>query len=208
MKQEASMVILANGLFPSGERCLKILEVAEKIICCDGAADKLITYGLSPHVIIGDLDSLSEGARAAYAAILIRDMDPESNDLTKAVRYCIAQGYPSVSVLGATGLREDHTLGNISLMLEHFPAIEVRVISDFGMFFLVHNGERIDSCAGERISIFSVDNSLRVSASGLRYPLNDLQLSNWYRASLNEATGDHFILNFQSDLPLIVYKAW
>lgn len=208
MKKESNNVILANGLFPSGRRCLEILESAHKIICCDGAADKLIEHGLSPYMIIGDLDSLSKGARAAYASVLIQEDDQESNDLTKAVRYCMEQGYPSVSILGATGLREDHTLGNISLMLEHFPAIEVRVISDFGMFFLVHNGERIDSCAGERISIFSVDNSLRVSASGLRYPLNDLQLSNWYRASLNEATGDHFILNFQSDLPLIVYKAW
>lgn len=208
MELEHSIVILANGLFPLSPRCLGILKQAEKIICCDGAADKLISSGLTPNVIIGDLDSLSPEAKDTYSSILIRDDDQECNDLTKAVRYCIRLGYPSVSILGATGLREDHTLGNISLMLEYFPGIDVQMISDFGIFFLVQSGEEIKSQAGERISIFSVDNRVRVSASGLKYPLDDLQLSSWYTASLNEACGDQFILNFESELPLIVYKAW
>lgn len=208
MKQEHSIVVLANGLFPSGPHCLEVLKQAEKIICCDGAADKLISFGLTPHVIIGDLDSLSSDVRKQYASILIQSDDQESNDLSKAVHYCMEKGYPSLTILGATGLREDHTLGNISLMLEYFPGIEVQIISDYGIFFLVQSGDEIKSIAGERISIFSVDNRVRVSATGLKYPLNDLQLSSWYTASLNEATGDHFILKFKSDLPLIVYKAW
>ena len=208
MKQENSIIILANGLFPSGHQALEILNGATKIICCDGAADKLIDFGLSPHVIIGDLDSLSPEVRKEYDSILIQLNDQESNDLTKAVRYCVEQGHESVSILGATGLREDHTLGNISLMLEYFPEIEVRIISDFGIFFLVQSGERIQSHVGEKVSIFSLDNRIRVSASGLKFPLNDLQLSNWYKASLNEATAHHFTLNFESALPLIVYKAW
>jgi len=208
MKPEHSIVILANGLFPSRPQSLELLRAAEKLICCDGAADKLIGFGLKPHVIIGDMDSLSQEARRTYASILIRDEDQESNDLTKAVRYCMDMGHSSVSILGATGLREDHTLGNISLMLEYFPVIEVRMISDYGIFILVKSGEKIDSFPGERISVFSVDNRVRVHASGLKYPLNDLQLSNWYTASLNQATSDHFVLDFESHLPLIIYKAW
>jgi thiamine pyrophosphokinase len=208
MTQLPEIVILANGLFPSEQHCLSILKGAEKIICCDGAADKLIASGLTPQVIIGDLDSLSDEAKSRHASILIRDEDQESNDLTKAVRYCMDQGHASVSILGATGLREDHTLGNISLMLEYFPGIELRIISDFGSFFLAQSGEIVKSFAGEKVSIFSVDNRIRVSAIGLKYPLEDLQLSNWYTASLNESTSDQFILYFESDLPLIVYKAW
>jgi thiamine pyrophosphokinase len=159
-------------------------------------------------VIIGDLDSISEEAQARHASILIRDEDQENNDLTKAVYYCMEEGYVSVSILGATGLREDHTLGNISLMLEYFPGIELRIISDFGSFFLVESGQQVKCRTGDRISIFSVDNRVRVKASGLKYPLENLELSNWYRASLNEATSDKFTLHFASDLPLIVYKAW
>ena len=163
---------------------------------------------MSPHVIIGDMDSLSTEVSELYASFMIQSDDQESNDLTKAVHYCIEEGYPSVTILGATGLREDHTLGNISLMMEYYPRIEVQIISDFGVFFLTQSGEQVPTCVGEKISFFSIDNRVRVSSTGLKYPLNNLQLSNWYRASLNEATANHFILNFESDLPLIVYKAW
>ena len=202
------IVILANGLFPSSRQALELLEAAELLICCDGAADKLVSFGMSPHVIIGDMDSVSDDVKELYASIMIPSDDQESNDLSKAVHYCIEKGYPSVSILGATGLREDHTLGNISLMMEYYPRIEVQIISDFGIFFLVQSGEQVQSFVGEKISFFSIDNRVCVSSTGLLYPLNDLRLSNWYRATLNEATADGFMLQFESDLPLIVYKAW
>lgn len=208
MKPDPKIVILANGLFPTAQRGLDLLKAADLLICCDGAADKLIAKGMSPHVIIGDMDSLSTEVSELYASLMIQSDDQESNDLTKAVHYCIEEGYPSVTILGATGLREDHTLGNISLMMEYYPRIEVQIISDFGVFFLAQSGEQIPTFVGEKISFFSIDNRVRVSSTGLKYPLNDLQLSNWYRASLNEATANHFILNFESDLPLIVYRAW
>ena len=163
---------------------------------------------MTPHFIIGDMDSITDSTREQYASSLIRTDDQETNDLTKAVEYCIGRGYPSVTILGATGLREDHTLGNISLMLEHNPRIMVRMISDFGIFSLVRSGEEVASQPGDKISIFSVDNTIRVTSRGLKYPLNELQLSNWYTASLNEVTEESFTLLFESDLPLIVYRAW
>lgn len=208
MKAVPEIVIVANGLFPEGRQALDLLHSADQLICCDGAADKLIAYGLTPHVIVGDMDSVSPEVSARYASIMHRSGDQENNDLTKAVHYCIEKGYPSVSILGATGIREDHTLGNISLMLEYYPRIEVQMLSDYGMFFLVRSGEEVKSFVGERISIFSVDNRVRVSSSGLKYPLNELRLSRWFTASLNKATADRFTLKFESEQALIVYRAW
>lgn len=208
MSSKKRIVLLANGLFPTSGRALEFLKEADMLICCDGAADKLVDFGMVPHIIIGDLDSVSEETREQYASILIHCQNQETNDLTKAVHYCIEKGYKSVSILGATGLREDHTLGNISLITTYFPRIDVRIISDFGIFFLVRSGEEICSFAGEKISLFSIDNSVHVTSEGLKYPLKDLQLSYWYTASLNEAETDSFTLQFDSDLPLIVYRAW
>jgi len=185
MKTDRKVVILANGLFPKAQQGLDLLKSADQLICCDGAADKLIASGMSPHVIVGDMDSVSDEVKELYASIIIHSDDQESNDLTKAVHYCIDKGYSSVSILGATGLREDHTLGNISLMMEYYPRIEVQIISDYGIFFLVQSGEQVQSFIGEKISIFSIDNRVCVSSTGLLYPLKDLQLSNWYTASLN-----------------------
>ncbi len=172
MKAEPKIVIVANGLFPGGRQALDLLHEADQLICCDGAADKLVAYGLSPHVIVGDMDSVSGEIAEKYASVMIPSDDQESNDLTKAVHYCMEKGYPSVSILGATGLREDHTLGNISLMLEYYPRIEVQMVSDYGMFFLVRSGDVVKSYIGEKISIFSIDNRVRVSSRGLKYPLD------------------------------------
>ena len=44
--------------------------------------------------------------------------DQETNDLTKAVNYVKTLGFREVLILGATGRREDHTLGNISLLAQ------------------------------------------------------------------------------------------
>jgi thiamine pyrophosphokinase len=208
MKQEFNIVVLANGLFPGAKQGLDLLNAADLVICCDGAADQLVAYGMSPDVIIGDMDSVSDEIRELYGSILIHSDSQDTNDLTKAVHYAIEKGYRSLSILGATGLREDHTLGNISLMIDYLPRIDVRIISDYGIFFLVQSGEQVGSFAGEKISLFSIDNRLRVTSNGLKYPLNDMQLSNWYAATLNEATADCFSLQFESDLPLIVYRAW
>ncbi|MDM8004372.1 MAG: hypothetical protein QUS66_15985, partial [Bacteroidota bacterium] len=51
-------VILANGTFPSHPVPLARLHETDMIICCDGAAGKLVAHGLEPGIIIGDLDSV------------------------------------------------------------------------------------------------------------------------------------------------------
>ena len=203
-----NIVILANGLFPGTRQCLDVLETAGKVICCDGAADKLLDAGLTPDAIVGDMDSVSERIRNQHAAIMVRSTDQDSNDLTKAVHYCIENEYPSVVILGATGLREDHTLGNISLMLEYFPRIHVRIMSDYGIFSLLRSGDKVKSYPGEKISVFSIDNSVSITSKGLKYSLNNLQLSSWYTATLNESVSDTFSLVFNSTQPLILYRAW
>jgi thiamine pyrophosphokinase len=204
--QGSGIVVLANGRFPAAGHCLEILENASRIICCDEAADHLLEYGRVPDVIIGDLDSVSEATKEAYQDIIMVREDQETNDLTKAVTYCIEQKYPSVTILGATGIREDHTLGNISLLMEYNNLIEARIVSDYGEFSILKSGVTVASHPGEKISFFSVDNRVRVTSEGLKYKLDHMQLHNWWRASLNEVEGESFTLHFDSDWPLILYR--
>ncbi len=63
------------------------LRDAEMIICCDGAAEKLVANGLKPDIIIGDLNSVSPGLKERYSYILVQDSYQETNDLTKAVNW-------------------------------------------------------------------------------------------------------------------------
>ena len=115
-------VVLANGEYPAGPLPLKILAEAPYVVCCDGGANEYIRRGHTPDVIIGDGDSLSDENRRKFGHILHRISDQETNDQTKAVNFLLAQGKRRIAIIGATGKREDHTLGNISLLIDYLRA--------------------------------------------------------------------------------------
>ena len=128
-------VVLANGEYPASPLPLKILAEAPYVVCCDGGADEYIRRGHTPDVIIGDGDSLSDENRRKFGHILHRISDQETNDQTKAVNFLLAKGKRRIAIIGATGKREDHTLGNISLLIDYLRAgADVRTYTDYGIF--------------------------------------------------------------------------
>jgi len=191
-------VILANGTYPTHPVPLARLQEAGMIVCCDGAAEKLVAHGLEPGVIIGDLDSVSPVIKERYEKILVQDSDQETNDLTKAVNWCVAAGIKEVAILGATGIREDHTLGNISLLADYSSRIDAIMLTDTGSFRVYDRSVTIASRPGQQVSLFSIDPTLTVTSSGLRYPLKNLRLNSWWRGTLNEAAGSEFRLEFKN----------
>jgi len=197
-------VILANGNYPTHPVPLARLREAGMIVCCDGAAEKLVAHGLEPGVIIGDLDSVSPAIKERYEKILVQDSDQETNDLTKAVNWCVAAGINEVAILGATGIREDHTLGNISLLADYSRRIDAVMLTDTGSFRVYDHSLTIISHPGQQVSLFSLDPKLTVTSTGLRYPLNNLALNSWWRGTLNEALDRKFRLEFE-DGKLIVF---
>ena len=208
LQETHEIVVLANGEFPVSDPGTRILDHAKMIICCDEAADRLLESGREPDLIIGDMDSVSRETREKFSDRVIVIDEQETNDLTKAVDYCIDKAFSSITILGATGLREDHTLGNISLLLEYNKQIKARMVTDHGEFSTLQSGEKVCAHPGEQISFFSVDNKVRVTSEGLKYSLDEMQLHNWWRASLNEVTGDHFILHFKSEWPLLLFRKY
>lgn len=201
----STAVILADGSFPVHHVPLSFLRDAEHIICCDGSAESLFLSGMEPEAIVGDLDSLAPGIEERFADRLFKDSEQDSNDLTKAVRWCIKNGYKEITILGATGKREDHTLGNISLLAEYCTEIKVIMVTDTGTIIPLLKSCKVSSFPGQQVSIFSINSETKVTSKGLKYQLENLKLENWWRATLNEATGDSFELRFNGG-PLIVYQ--
>lgn len=197
MSASLQTVILADGTFPEHEIPLGYLRNAEKIICCDGSADQLVKAGFIPYAIVGDLDSVSKEVTEKYSDRLFRDRDQETNDLTKAVKWCTEKNDKDLVILGATGKREDHTIGNISLLLEYAREVEVIMVTDTGVLRPFLKSCQIPSFRGQQISIFSINPETEITSSGLRYPLVKQKLNNWWEATLNEATGEKIDLEFK-----------
>ena len=199
-------VILANGQYPSHPVPVRYLEEADLIVCCDGAAEKLVAHGMEPGIITGDIDSVSPELKRRYKSILVTDADQETNDLTKAVKWCVSKGMGEVAILGATGLREDHTLGNISLLVDYNNDIKAIMLTDTGSFRVFNGTVTIDSFPGQQVSLFSLDPGLAVTSTRLRYPLQNLKLTSWWRGTLNEAISDNFTLVFEGGNLIVFMK--
>ncbi|MCU0473049.1 MAG: thiamine diphosphokinase [Bacteroidales bacterium] len=197
-------VIIADGIFPRNEIPLGYLRNADMRVCCDGSAEDLINAGFIPDAIIGDMDSLGDELKNRFKDRIYIDDEQETNDLTKAVRWCRESGYNDIVILGATGKREDHTLGNISLLTEYAESINVKMVTDNGIFFPFLRSCTVKSFPGQQVSVFSIDPETEITSAGLRYPLTGRKLKNWWEATLNEAMGDHFELRFE-DGRLLVY---
>src|SRR5579863_3972436 len=204
---DSANIVIADGESPKDKYLIQLLKQANCIVCCDGAINTLEQHNIIPNYIIGDCDSLSLVQKQKYAAILKYLADQSSNDLTKAITFIINELHlENVIILGATGLREDHSLGNISLLVQYAQSIKnIILLSDYG-FFQVYTGKAtINTVPGQQISIFAIHNDTKVTTHGLRWDLNDLVLDSWYKGTLNQAQSTAFTID--STKSVLVYQA-
>ena len=197
MKEEFDAVIVANGQFPSHAVPLDILKGARHIVCCDGA----IHHVPSAEVIIGDGDSVPD----EYRNRLICIEEQDDNDLTKATRYCLSQGWQKIAYLGATGLREDHTRGNISLLMRYYREMNVKgmMFTDYGFFTPAYGNRTFSTMKGHQVSIYNFG-CHQLSSEGLRWDCYNFD--QWWQGTLNEALTDTFSIS--ADSYYLVYQTY
>lgn len=195
-------VIVAGGEYPTAALPLEIIKNTPYVVCCDGAADRYIATGRVPDAIVGDGDSISTANREKFAQLMHVITEQESNDQTKAIRFCMEQGKRRIAIVGATGKREDHTIGNISLLIEYARAgCNVCSFTDHGVF-IPCNGTTTHKCRkGQQVSIFSIT-AKDLSAEGLLYPIYDF--TNWWQGTLNECTSEVFTINANGEYLLFI----
>ena len=209
---ERTVVIICDGQFPKTEYPRYLIRTADFTICCDGALSKYLRnskgifgYEKTPDLVIGDMDTLPSSLQKKYSDIIIRESEQEHNDQTKAVRWAIAnlEDIDHIYILGATGGRIDHTIGNASLLMEYTrmfdlegKGISIEMVSDNGTAFAVNDTVEIDCGIGRSVSIFSPDNTLNIRSAGLEYPTDNVVFDNWWKATLNKASQDTVRLTF------------
>lgn len=198
-------VVLCAGDFPTHDIPLCVLRDAPYLCCCDGAAVQAVSHGLQPDAIVGDGDSLPDDFKQRYAGIMHIVSEQEYNDMTKATRHCIRRGARRIAYVGATGKREDHTMGNISLLAYYLDSLSVQpvMLTDYGFFVPASGSRTFGSFARQQVSIFNVS-SRSIVSEGLRWP--SYAYSALWQGTLNEAEADSFTL--RADGTYIVYRTY
>lgn len=198
---------MANGSFPVHEIPLNSLKTSDYLVCCDGAINKLESAGIEAHAIVGDLDSLSNELRRKYQDIIHHFSNQDTNDLTKAVEWCMSNKYNDITIVGATGERDDHMIGNIFLLPNYMKKTKVRMLTDYGIFTPVLRSRNFDSYIGQQVSIFSPQADTTITTANLRYELTNQKLEMLWQGTLNESMGDSFRIDFEGD-SLIIYQEY
>ena len=202
--ERPTCIVLAAGDFPSGEVARALLENAEQVICCDSAAEEFCAWGGVPTAIVGDIDSLPEVLRERFAERLVVRPDQNTNDLWKAVTYAIEQGYRKITVLGAFGKREDHTLGNLMLLAARLHEADLQMVGDRGLFNFIGEPSEFESFEGQQVSLFVLDPTAEISVQGLRYEPPQNHLAAMWQGVSNESLGKAFTIT--TNTPTIVYR--
>ena len=104
------IVIVANGKYPTHSYPLEVLDKAKTIICTDGSANKLQKHGVEPTFVIGDMDSI-KNIKDFKDSEFLHIPRQDNTDLEKVLNYCVDSLIKEVTVLGATGIRDDLAFG-------------------------------------------------------------------------------------------------
>ena len=203
-----NIILIANGTFPTHSKTLEILNESEFIICCDGAANSLKKNNKIPDIIIGDLDSVNNEFLNLDDVKIVHIENQNDNDLRKALKW-ISENMKidKLSIIGSTGLREDHTIGNIASFLYEKYNFKIEILTDTGCFYVVNKSKIIKTFPGQYISLFCLNDNQKITTKGLKYELKNSSI-NLYSATLNVAQKNQITITLKLDIPILVYLCY
>ncbi len=200
-------VIVANGESPNPEIVKQIMLSDHRVVAADGGIVNCDILGLKPDIIIGDLDSINGDLLLAYrSSEIINDPDQESTDLEKALNYITKYDPKTVKVLGCSGLRTDHFLGNILILHNHSLSSKIEYYDRFGRIRILDEGiTRFRLPMGTVVSIFALLPVTELNLQGFLYPLSNRDISLLFYGISNVTNSETCVVSFQGG-KLIVYN--
>lgn len=204
VESSEAITLVAGG--PCQKRDLALaLRRAPVLVAADGGADRALALGATPRAVIGDLDSLSDHARATLgAARLHRIAEQESTDFDKVLRSVRA---PFVLAVGVAGGRIDHELAVLNGLLAHAAtagAMPCLLIGPRDVVFAAPPEIALDLRSGDRLSLFPMA-PVRGESRGLRWPIDGLDLAPAGRiGTSNQVAGGRVELRFETPGMLVL----
>jgi thiamine pyrophosphokinase len=203
-----SALIILKGEEPSRLLLMEFWDQTDYRVCADGAASLLKKYGLTPDVILGDLDSIRTSEKQHFNAIkTIQIADQSTTDGEKAIAHCAEKGINKLVVLGALGKRLDHTLYNLGLFKRTVQlGIDITFYTNHEKLRVIEKTTTFLEDKGTVISLMPLYGRVNgVTTQGLTYPINDETLEMGLFSSVsNEFSQNEAIISLTKGQLLIV----
>jgi thiamine pyrophosphokinase len=174
--------VFANGDLNDGPAVQAALNSAAEalIIAADGGARLALGCGLMPQVVVGDMDSLTQGelkALEAQGAVIERhSVHKNETDLELALLAAVARQVATIRLFGCVGNRIDQELANIYLlMLPALTGCDTRIVDGRQTLWLIGPGKHtLQGASGDTVSLLPIGGpAVGVITEDLFYPLRD-----------------------------------
>ena len=181
MKQISRFLIFASGSLST--KILPKISNRDFIIGVDYASYWLIQHHITPHLAIGDFDSVTPKELKIISSqskeIITFPCDKDFTDLELAVNKAISLKAKSVIIYGSLGTRLDHSLLSIQLLEKLLKnKIPATIINDTNQCFLCDSSATIKKSKKYKyLSILPISRHLIISISGCRYPLKKTKIT-------------------------------
>lgn len=186
----------------------------DRILAADSGMNALYAAAVTPDIIIGDFDSADEKILAFFQqnkAIDFCTLNPEKDDTDTefAIRESIRRGADSITIIGGTGTRLDHVLGNISLLgigLEE--GVRMELLDAHNRICMIDHSVTLKKKEqyGNYLSLIPYNGKVTgVTLKGLKYPLHDYTMGGFNSLGIsNEIVDDEASIELTSGQLLVI----
>lgn len=189
-------------------------EQPELMIAADAGMEFFYRNRIKPQVIVGDFDSAKSEALSYFKGqpeIEIRTLNPvkDDTDTEYALRLALAMGAEHITLLGATGSRLDHVLGNIELLGIGMKAgISMMVMDTNNRIRMINCGITLkrEEQFGKYVSLLPYTQEVtHLYLRGFKYPLTDVNLRGFCSLGIsNEIAEEEAEISFKEGILLVI----
>ncbi|ALU13959.1 thiamine pyrophosphokinase [Eubacterium limosum] len=174
-------VVFTNGQYENLAFYKNYLENQEnfQVICADGGANAAHSLGITPQLLVGDMDSIHAELLADYSerGVIVEphSTHKDETDTELAIEYCVKKGFDTVVILGALGSRFDHSFGNLYLLNRLLKEeIQGEIVNESNRIFLVKDSAVLDVSVGTTVSVLAfTDQASGINLKGFEYPVKN-----------------------------------
>lgn len=209
--QEPALII-ANGAACSEELMGQLLEWSPLVIVLDSAIERVLDLGIKVDVLLGDFDrNLNPEVyiKHQYPLEIIHAPNQNKTDLEKAFDYLIEKGHKAVNVIWATGKRADHTLTNMTTIVQYRNQLKIVVLDDHSKVFLLPHKFDKWYTANTTLSLIPVGKVSGIHTQNLMYALQNETLELGYRTGTsNHVINDGIVTIAHQSGDLLLMECW
>lgn len=166
--------LVANGEINDLQAFEKAIYKYSVIIAVDGGMKHLLDINCTPTLIVGDLDSAPKEALEKFQAVekFTAPCDKDESDLELAIDLALKRGAKTITVYGALGGRQDHTIANLLLLAKKPGCIFFETESE--CWQAISKKTTLYFPIGQTLSFFALgENAEGVTTKGLKWDLDN-----------------------------------